>query len=57
MATENREYKDSVFCDLFYHDVTAKRNILSLYNALYGTHYTDPEKMAEITLIRNWILV
>ena len=50
MATENREYKDSVFCDLFYHDVTAKRNILSLYNALYGTHYTDPEKVELIRL-------
>lgn len=30
---ENREYKDSIFVDLFYKDVTAKKNLLSLYNA------------------------
>ena len=34
----NRNYKDSVFVDLFAHDVTAKENFISLYNALHGTN-------------------
>ncbi|MBO5289561.1 MAG: Rpn family recombination-promoting nuclease/putative transposase [Spirochaetales bacterium] len=34
----NRNYKDSVFVDLFVHDVTAKENFISLYNALHGTN-------------------
>ena len=33
----NRNYKDSVFVDLFAHDITAKENFISLYNALHGT--------------------
>lgn len=41
MARANRKYKDSVFCDLFYADRSAKANLLSLYNAPHGTHYTD----------------
>lgn len=28
MAKENREYKDSLFVDLFYSDETAKKNLL-----------------------------
>lgn len=38
---ENREHKDSLFVDLFYQDETAKRNLLSLYNALHDTDYQD----------------
>ena len=34
----NRNYKDSVFVDLFAHDSTAKENFISLYNALHGTN-------------------
>ena len=34
----NRNYKDSVFVDLFAHDVTAKENFISLYNALHDTN-------------------
>ena len=34
----NRNYKDSVFVDLFAYDVTAKENFISLYNALHGTN-------------------
>ena len=34
----NRNYKDSVFVDLFAHDKTAKDNFVSLYNALHGTN-------------------
>lgn len=41
MVRENREVKDSVFTDLFYTDRDAKQNLLSLYNALYGTNYQD----------------
>ena len=41
MAKENREYKDSLFVDLFYSDETAKKNLLSLYNALHGTDLKD----------------
>ena len=33
-----RNYKDSVFVDLFAHDITAKENFISLYNALQGTN-------------------
>ena len=34
----NRNYKDSVFVDLFSEDKKAKENFLSLYNALHSTH-------------------
>ncbi len=34
----NRNYKDSVFVDLFAHDITAKENFISLYNALHETN-------------------
>ena len=34
----NRNYKDSVFVDLFAYDITAKENFISLYNALHGTN-------------------
>ena len=33
-----RNYKDSVFVDLFANDITAKENFISLYNALHGTN-------------------
>ena len=41
LVSENktrRNYKDSVFVDLFAHDITAKENFISLYNALHGTN-------------------
>ena len=41
MEKENREHKDSIFVDLFYQDETAKKNLLSLYNALHDTNYED----------------
>ena len=41
MEKENREHKDSVFVDLFYQDETAKKNLLSSYNALHDTNYED----------------
>ncbi len=42
-AKENRKYKDSVFVDLFSEDIEAEENALSLFNALYGTHYEEGE--------------
>lgn len=50
MAKENKNYKDSVFTDLFYSDRDANINLLSLYNALYGTAYTDPELIRKVRL-------
>ena len=34
----NRNYKDSVFVDLFAKDINAKENFVSLYNALHNTN-------------------
>lgn len=38
---ENKQHKDSVFVDLFFTDETAKKNLLSLYNALHDTDFQD----------------
>lgn len=35
ITNANRTYKDSLFTDLFYSDVTAEENLRSLYNALH----------------------
>lgn len=48
MGKENREYKDSMFVDLFYSDETAKKNLLSLYNALHDINFQDD------SLIHKW---
>lgn len=45
----NRKYKDRLFCMLFGENEN-KENILSLYNALNHTHYTNPEDIEIITL-------
>ena len=45
-----REYKDTVFRMLF----SEKKELLSLYNALSGTSYDDPEEL-EITTLKNAI--
>lgn len=50
MAKENREHKDSVFVDLFSRDVTAKKNLLELHNALYDTNETNTELIQQIGL-------
>ena len=49
MAKHNRRYKDSVFVDLFGEDKDAKKNFLSLYNALHGTHL---DGSTELKLLR-----
>ena len=45
MANENREYKDSVFTDLFYRDRDAKKNLFSLHNALFDEHLANAEQI------------
>ena len=45
LANENREYKDSVFTDLFYRDRDAKKNLLSLHNALFDEHLANAEQI------------
>lgn len=43
---ENKQYKDSVFVDLFCDDIYGKENFLSLYNALHNTNF----KIGEIEI-------
>ena len=42
----NSKYKDRLFC-LIFGDETKKQNIISLYNALNGTDYSDDEDVAK----------
>ena len=48
--TINRTYKSTVFTMLY----ADKSNLLDLYNAMAGTHYTDPE-LLEINTLENAI--
>ena len=48
--TVNRNYKDTVFSMLF----SDRKNLLSLYNAISGAHYDNPE-MLEIVTLENAI--
>ena len=41
-----RNHKDSLFCDLF----SVKEYALSLYNAIRGTDYTDPDGISIETI-------
>ena len=49
-VTPNRNYKDTVFRMLF----SDKKNLLSLYNAVNGRNYTNPEEL-EIATLENAI--
>ena len=51
----NRKYKDRVFCMLFGNEEN-KKNILSLYNALNNTNYTN-ETDIEITTIEDAVYI
>lgn len=51
----NREYKDSVFTDLFYEDERAKENELALFNALFDTNYTVDDIDIEKIRVENVI--
>ena len=46
----NRNYKDSVFVDLFAHDIKAKENFISLYNALHNTHLDTTTEVKPVML-------
>ena len=46
MARVKRDYKSSVFCMLW----EEKEELLSLYNAANGTHYTNPDDLIINTL-------
>ena len=50
MPTINRTFKSTVFIMLF----EDKKNLLELYNAISGKHYTDPE-LLEINTLENAI--
>ena len=50
MTKHNRRYKDSVFVDLFGEDKDAKKNFLSLYNALHGTHLDGSTELKPLRL-------
>jgi len=39
----NRQYKDTIFADLFGNDIHAEDNVISLVNALYGTNLKKGE--------------
>ena len=45
---DNRNYKDSVFVDLFSTDEKAKERFLSLYNALHGTELQDTKQLKNV---------
>ena len=44
--TVNRKYKDTVFRMRF----TDRKNLLSLYNAVNGSNYEDPDELEIVTL-------
>lgn len=39
-----------MFCDLFYSDRDAKKNLLELYNALFGENLKDPDAIEKVRL-------
>ena len=45
-VSANRNYKDTVFRMLF----SDRKNLLSLYNAVSGSHYDNPEMLEIVTL-------
>ena len=49
-AIANRQYKSTIFAMLF----QEKKRLLELYNALNGTHYTDPD-LLEVNTLENAI--
>lgn len=53
VATVNRTYKDSLFTDLFYSDVTAEENLRSLYNALHPEDMLTEQDVIEKKRLEN----
>ena len=50
MEKENREYKDSLFVDLFYSADRAVENLLSLYNALHTEKLRDTDQIRKVKI-------
>jgi len=48
-----RNYKDTVFVDLFTKDIYAKRNIVSLVNAIYDSDLDEREVSFKVTRLDN----
>ena len=48
-STVNRKYKDRLFIRLFGYEDT-KKDTLDLYNAVNGSHYTDPDELTLYTI-------
>ena len=46
LLSYNREYKDTLFRMIF----SDEKNLLSLYNAMNGTDYQNPEELEIVTL-------
>lgn len=53
VVTANRTYKDSLFTDLFYSDVTAEENLRSLYNALHPEDMLTEQDIIEKKRLEN----
>ena len=53
VTTANRTYKDSLFTDLFYSDVTAEENLRSLYNALHPEDQLTEQDVIEKKRLEN----
>mgnify|MGYP007060818325 FL=1 len=50
MEKKSRGHKISLFIDLFYQDETARKNLLSVYNALHDTEYQDEKVILKVKI-------
>lgn len=57
MQKENRNYKDTVFVDLFGKCAQAKENFLSLYNAIHNTHLRLSETEIKPVMLERTVYV
>lgn len=57
MQKEIRNYKDTVFVDLFGKCAQAKENFLSLYNAIHNTHLRLSEKEIKPVMLERTVYV
>ena len=55
MKQKKRQYRDSIFVDLFSKDIHAKENALSLYNALHGTNLQADETEVEFLSLEGTV--
>ena len=52
---KKRQYRDSIFVDLFSKDIHAKENALSLYNALHNTNLQADETEVEFLFLEGTV--